>query len=335
MIRRTPKDLSGGPTQVRLIAPTKSLGLHPTRLQPPSPSSLRLTKVSLAVTVSLLWTAVWSRSYTYEKPDECSRWPLRSQRAMAERDQAAEEVLSNDPEYLASHATGSLSTSMNPSADHHPRPGGPYFDDLVVGESFRSLGITLTAGISAMHQSIVGNRLPIALDAELCRRTSGAQRQMANPALVWDTAIGQSTHFSQRAKANLSYRGLALRRWPLIGDTLYTETEVIGLRENQRKPNRYPTGIAALRIRTTDQAEQLVLDFTRCVMLPLSNATIATSRRDNVADEAQETSPGVLAEIPHLWAAPTVASVGLARWRCAGFGCVRGGRVVGRNRRRV
>ena len=52
-------------------------------------------------------------------------------------------------------------------------------------------------------------------------------------------------------------------------------------------------------------------------------------------DEAQETSPGVLAEIPHLWAAPTVASVGLARWRCAGFGCVRGGRVVGRNRRRV
>ena len=57
--------------------------------------------------------------------------------------------------------------------------------------------------------------------------------------------------------------------------------------------------------------------------------------RDLRNDEAQETSPGLLTEIPHPWAAPTVASVGLARWRCAGFGCVRGGRVVGRNRRRV
>ena len=52
-------------------------------------------------------------------------------------------------------------------------------------------------------------------------------------------------------------------------------------------------------------------------------------------DEAQETSPGVLTEIPHPWAAPTVATFGWGRWRCAGFGCGRGGRVAGRSRRRV
>jgi acyl dehydratase len=83
-------------------------------------------------------------------------------------------------------------------------------------------------------------------------------------------AIGQSTLVTQRVKANLFYRGLTFHRFPVIGDTIYTRTEVVGLRANSVKPGRAPTGLAALRMITVDQADRLVLDFYRCAMLPAS-----------------------------------------------------------------
>jgi acyl dehydratase len=93
---------------------------------------------------------------------------------------------------------------------------------------------------------------------------------LAHPALVCDVAIGQSTLVTQRVKANLFYRGLTFHRFPVIGDTIYTRTEVVGLRANSAKPGRAPTGMAALRMITIDQADRLVLDFYRCAMLPTS-----------------------------------------------------------------
>ena len=57
---------------------------------------------------------------------------------------------------------------------------------------------------------------------------------------------------------------------PAIGDTLFTRTEVVGLKKNSAKPGRAPTGLMALRITTIDQADRLILDFYRCAMLPLS-----------------------------------------------------------------
>ncbi len=108
----------------------------------------------------------------------------------------------------------------------------------------------------------------LALDAVLCTAVTGVPGPLAHPALVCDVAIGQSTLVTQRVKANLFYRGLTFHHFPVIGDTIYTRTEVVGLRANSPKPGRVPTGVAALRMITIDQADQLVLDFYRCAMLP-------------------------------------------------------------------
>jgi acyl dehydratase len=99
---------------------------------------------------------------------------------------------------------------------------------------------------------------------------TGEPGPLAHPALVCDVAIGQSTLATQRVKANLFYRGLTFHRFPVIGDTIYTRTEVVGLQANSVKPGRAPTGMAALRMITIDQADRLVLDFYRCAMLPVS-----------------------------------------------------------------
>ncbi|KJX74517.1 MaoC family dehydratase [Mycobacterium lepromatosis] len=151
--------------------------------------------------------------------------------------------------------------------------GGPYFDDLSIGQVFDwAPALTLTSGMAAVHQAIVGDRMRLVLDAELSAAVIGAHATLAHPGLVCDVAIGQSSLVTQRVKANLFYRGLKFHRFPVIGDTLYTRTEVVGLQANSAKPGRDPTGMVALRMTTIDQDDRLVLDFYRCAMLPASAA---------------------------------------------------------------
>lgn len=177
-------------------------------------------------------------------------------------------------------------------------PGdGPYFDDLAVGQVYdHAPSITLTDGLAAAHQAITGDRLRLALDRHLSTAVTGAP--LAHPAVVWDVAIGQSTVVTRRVKANLFYRGLRFHRFPSIGDTLRTRTEVVGLRQNSAKPGRAPTGLAALRITCTDHLDRTVLDFHRCAMLPLSeqpDESRAVAADDlatiGVGDEPPRTAP--------------------------------------------
>ena len=175
---------------------------------------------------------------------------------------------------------------------HGQFSGGPYFDDLEVGQVFDTApSMTLTAGAAAAHQAIIGDRLRLALDAELAAAVTGAPGPLAHPALVCDVAIGQSTLVTQRVKANLFYRGLAFHRYPVIGDTLFTRTEVVGLKQNSNKPGRAPTGLAVLRMTTVDQDQRLVLDFYRCAMLPLSDGAGDTGHTDDLTAIGTDATP--------------------------------------------
>jgi acyl dehydratase len=169
---------------------------------------------------------------------------------------------------------------------------GPYFDDLEVGQVFDDApSMTLTAGAAAVHQSIIGDRLRLALDAELSAAVTGAPSPLAHPALVCDVAIGQTTLVTQRVTANLFYRGLMFHRYPVIGDTLFTRTEIVGLKQNSMKPGRVPTGLAALRMTTVDDVGRLVLDFHRCAMLPLSDRASDTGHADDMSVIGNDQAP--------------------------------------------
>ena len=167
---------------------------------------------------------------------------------------------------------------------------GPFFDELTIGQEFYAPAITLTSGLAAAHQAITGDRLVLMLDHELCHQVTGGG-PLAAPGLVWDVAIGQSTVVTQHVKANLFYRGLAFRRAPLIGDTLATVTQVVALRQNKARDGRAATGLAALRIITTDQEGRPVLDFWRCAMLPLRDQTAQTGHADDLERVGREASP--------------------------------------------
>jgi acyl dehydratase len=180
--------------------------------------------------------------------------------------------------------------------------GGPYFDELQVGQVFDTApSMTLTAGVAATHQAILGDRLRLPLDAHLSYVVTGATTALAHPGLVCDVAIGQSTLATHHVKANLFYRGLVFYRYPVLGDTLFTRTEVVGLKQNKAKAGRAPTGMAALRMTTVDQLGQLVLDFYRCAMLPLSPG--ADAERPGPDDDLSAIGAGPAPQPPatHGW----------------------------------
>lgn len=169
------------------------------------------------------------------------------------------------------------------------RGQAPFFEDLRVGVVERSAPpVTLTDGMAAVHQAIVGDRLPLALDRKLARDVLGLRTALAHPALVWDVAIGQSTVLTGRVLANLFYRGLVFKRAPLLGDTLSTSTEVVGLRQISAREDRPAGGLAALRVVTSDQEGHPVLDFWRCAMLPTRHSDVVTGHDDSFEEIPSE-----------------------------------------------
>ena len=186
--------------------------------------------------------------------------------------------------------------------------GGPYYEDLHVGQVFtQAPGLTLTEGHQALHQAILGDRLRLCLDRHLAAEVTGQREPLAHPGLVCDVAIGQSTLATGRVIGNLFYRGLQLRRWPRLGDTLRTRTEVRALRDNSPRPGRAPTGLAVLRVLTVDQEDRPVLDYYRCAMLPMRNEDARPGHQDDLDEISAEL------DRPHLL--ESVAGLDLDRYR--------------------
>lgn len=183
------------------------------------------------------------------------------------------------------------------------RPGGPYFDDLDVGQRLLAApALTITPAQAALHQAIVGERFRLALDGPLCAAVTGSDAPMVSPMLVASVAIGQSTEFSQRVRANLFYRRLTLLRPVFLGDTLSTVTEVTALRKNTPRPGKPATGLAVLRITTVNQHDEPVLDFWRCPMLPLHDEAGGADRTDDVTSEEEPAPTESLASlVPAGW----------------------------------
>lgn len=181
--------------------------------------------------------------------------------------------------------------------------GGPYFEDLSVGQVFDDApALTLTSGHAALHEALFGDRLRLPLDATLSAAVTGREEPYAHPLLVCNVAIGQSTGPSQRVRGNLFYRGLVMLRPVFLGDTLRTSAKVAGLRQNRPRPGRPATGMVALKVRAINQRGEPVLDFWRCPMIPLRDPSAATGHIDSFDDIPAELDPTAIeAAVPPGW----------------------------------
>jgi citrate lyase beta subunit/acyl dehydratase len=165
------------------------------------------------------------------------------------------------------------------------RVGAPYYDELYTGQIFHAPGVTITSGHAALHQAIVGDRLRLALDAQLAEAVTGRPGVLAHPMLVCDVAIGQSTTPSGRVLGNLFYRGLGCH--PLhVGATVRTRTEVVARRDASGG-----RGIAALRVTSTDETGAPILDFWRCPLLPVRPGAPPLGAADDLSEVGGPADP--------------------------------------------
>jgi len=183
------------------------------------------------------------------------------------------------------------------------RVGSPYFEDLEVGQVFDDApAVTLGPGHAAFHEAVFGDRLRLPLDAQLSREVTGREQLLANPNLVCNVAIGQTTGPSGRVMGNLFYRGLVLQRPVFLGDTLRTTTRISALRQNRPKPGRAATGMAVFEVHVENQRGDTVLHFWRCPMLPCRDAAADTGHADSFDDIPSELDMSqVRAAVPGNW----------------------------------
>jgi acyl dehydratase len=192
----------------------------------------------------------------------------------------------------------------DPAAPDETVVRGPYFEELSIGQVFDGAPpVTLTDGLAAAHQAIVGDRLRLHTSHALAESILG-RAPIAPSALVWNLAIGQSSEATQHVRANLYYRGLVLSRLPLLGDTLSTRTQVVGLKQNRARPDRPATGLAALRIKTVDQLGRNVLDFERCAMIPLGERDRRTGDSDDLRRPSNSVADEHIRAVTEGWNTP-------------------------------
>ncbi len=177
---------------------------------------------------------------------------------------------------------------------------GPFYDQFVVGQELpRQPSVTIDEGTAALYQSLVGERLAMALDSDVSRAVSASDRRLVSPGLVMQFSIGQSTTVSRRALANLFYRNVRLVRPVMIGDSIETKVTVAGLADGSHRPGRARRGKVLVDIVTCVGGEPAVV-YQRCPMLPQLDDEAVPGHNDDLGT-TPDLDLGSYAELVPEW----------------------------------
>ncbi len=141
---------------------------------------------------------------------------------------------------------------------------GRFFEDYRLGEVIRhAVPRSLGQGERALYHALYPARGALHSSDEFAR-ACGLPQSPLDDLIAFHTVFGKTVpDISLNAVANLGYaEGRFLRPvWP--GDTLRSESEVIGLKQNSNGR----TGVVWVRTRGLNQHGEAVLDYVRWVML--------------------------------------------------------------------
>jgi itaconyl-CoA hydratase len=141
---------------------------------------------------------------------------------------------------------------------------GRFFEDFAVGDIYRSrLGRTITETDNIQFTMITNNTNQIHFNTHYASRTE-FKKPLVNSALTLSVIAGLGV-------SDLSENGFALG-WDYIklphpvfpGDTLYSESEVISVRESNSRPGQ---GVVKVRTRGLNQDGVVVIDYERSIMV--------------------------------------------------------------------
>jgi len=148
---------------------------------------------------------------------------------------------------------------------------GNYFDDFVVGQVYKhALGRTISEADNSWFTLLTMNTNPNHFDANLASHTEFGQ-PLVNSGLTLAIVLGQSVHdISQNAFANLGWKNIELKAPVFVGDTIYAESKITGLRESESRPY---AGIVTVQTRGYKQDGSVFITFERSVFVYKRDST--------------------------------------------------------------
>ena len=159
------------------------------------------------------------------------------------------------------------------------QPGwqGRFYENFVIGDVYQHpLGRTITETDNTWFTLLTMNTNQAHFNAQVGEASEFGRMLVASP-LTIAIAIGQSvTDVTQNAFANLGVDELRLTAPVYAGDTLWSESIVLNLRESDSRPQ---AGIVTIRTRTINQDGVEVLTFKRTFYVHRRGAELAASAR--------------------------------------------------------
>ncbi len=141
---------------------------------------------------------------------------------------------------------------------------GRFFEDFEVGDVYRCrYGRTITEAENIQFTLLTNNTNQIHFNRQYGER-SGFGSCLVNSLLTLSVVSGMSAPDVSENGVNLGWAEVVLPHPVRPGDTLYSETEVVELRESRSRPEQ---GIVTVRTRGFNQAGELVIDFRRTILV--------------------------------------------------------------------
>ena len=139
---------------------------------------------------------------------------------------------------------------------------GKYYEDLEVGNIYRhAITRTVCEADNLLFSALTYNSAWLHMDEEYCKTTAHGRRlvnslftlSLACGVTVADTTLGTT-------EGNLGFTDVKFTHPVYIGDTLYSQTEVIARRLSKSRPQ---SGIVEFETRSFNQDDKMVLSFRR------------------------------------------------------------------------
>jgi itaconyl-CoA hydratase len=142
---------------------------------------------------------------------------------------------------------------------------GRVFEDFTVGDVYEHpLGRTILDADNIWFTCLTMNTNPIHFDGEYASQTEFGKR-LVNSCFTLSLVTGQSvTDLTQNAVANLGWDDVRLPHPLFEGDTVYSRSEVLEVRESKSRPK-----VGLVRVKTTgvNQHGTPIIEFNRTFMV--------------------------------------------------------------------
>lgn len=159
---------------------------------------------------------------------------------------------------------------------------GRYFEDFEAGQVIRHWpGRTISETDNSWFSLLTQNQHPVHIDANYAKNTQHGQN-LVNGLLVLSIAIGQTVaDISLRGIANLDYESVTHQGPTFHGDTIYTKSTILDVRETSKGDR----GVVYLETEVTNQRNERVMTVRRHVLIPKRNhATLGEGKISHEAD---------------------------------------------------